>query len=186
MVDENSEIDSDDEQSENTTDPIASHGKGRKIKLVIFLIILIIIIGIVAHLILVYLAAKSVEITEQKVDNITAKSALEYEVTFTLTLNNPSSTEIEIEKLTYQAYLEGDYIGEGEKSEFTIEPGETEHTFKFSFNINDLTGSVRILFLQESATLKIIGDATIPVKLFGQLKVSSITVSYEYYKDISS
>jgi hypothetical protein len=73
-----------------------------------------------------------------------------------------------------------------EKADFTIESGESEHSFKFMFNINDLAGSVRILFLQEAATLKIKGDATVPVKLCGQWKVSSITVSYEYYEEISS
>jgi LEA14-like dessication related protein len=135
---------------------------------------------------MVYLAASSVDVTNQKVDNITSQSVAEYEITFKLTLINPSSTDIDIERLTYQAYLEDEFIGEGEKSDFTIESGETDHTFKFTFNIYDLAGSVRTLFITSTATLKITGDVTIPVKLFGQWKVASVTVQYEYNEEISA
>ena len=188
MENDNSEIDMEPEDDHESSASASTRNrrKSKLLKLIVFFIILIIIIGLISHALMVYLAASSVDVTNQKVDSITSESVAEYEITFRLTLNNPTSTDIDIERLTYQAYLEDDFIGEGEKSDFTIEPGENDHTFKFTFNIYDLAGSVRTLFITDSATLKITGDVEVPVKLFGQWKVASVSVQYEYHEEISS
>ncbi len=161
--------------------------KKRLFKILLVIIIIVIIIGLISHLILMYLAAESLEITDKKITKIRPLSTAfdEYEVTFKLTLRNPTNTAVELEKITYKAYLEDDFIGSGEKNEFSIDPGSKEYIFKFQFNIFDLTGSVRELFILQYVTLKIKGTVTVPVKFFGLVKVSEISMDYEMEKEVT-
>jgi LEA14-like dessication related protein len=162
-------------------------GKKKLIKILVFIIIIIVIIGLISHLVLMYLAAESLEITDKRITRVRPLSTAfdEYEVTFKITLKNPTSTAVEIEKLTYNAYLEDEFIGSGEKTDFSIEPGSREYTFKLQFNIFDLTSSVRELFILQQATLIIKGSVTAPVKFFGLLKVSEISLDYTMEKDVT-
>ena len=106
-------------------------------------------------------------------------------MTFTLTLENPTSTEVEIEEINYKAYLEGEFLGSGEKKSFTIEPGTKQYTFEFQFSIYDLRESVRQAFLYSSTTLKISGTVTVPAKFFGVWKFTEIITPYEITEEIS-
>ena len=63
---------------------------------------------------------------------------------------------------------------------------EKDYQFKFQFNIYDLSAAVRNSFLLNSATLRITGEVTIPVKFFGIIKISELTIPYELQKEISS
>lgn len=155
-------------------------------KLVSIIIIVIIIIGLISHLILVYFATQTLEIKEKQFDKIEQLSLTNYEVTFTLTFQNPTDTEIDINKLTYDVYLEDEYLGNGEKSSFAIQPGLKEHAFSLQFNIFDLPAVVRELFLHSTATLKIVGEVTIPAKFFGLWEFTAIKNSYEITEDVSA
>jgi LEA14-like dessication related protein len=161
-------------------------GSKRWVRIIMILIILFVIIGIGSHLYLIYKAASSLEVSEVKVDSITSRSFSDYDVTFTITIKNPTSTTLEVERLTYLIYLEDDFLGSGEKIDFEINPGSAEYSFVVRFNIYDLDGTARQLFLTDSATLTINGDATVPVKMFGAWKISSITVPYEHDEEISA
>jgi LEA14-like dessication related protein len=182
------EMDSNDEEESprkpNNNNNIAR--TKRPFKLFIIFLIIIILAGTGIHYYLVYLAASSIEVSNVAVNDVKAKSIADYEVTFLITLNNPTSTTIEIEALTYDLYLEGDFIGSGKKNSFDIDPGSEQYSFKVDFNINDLSGSARTLFLQDSANLKIKCQVIVPIKLFGAIKVGSVTVSKEIVEPIGS
>lgn len=177
LSDENNEKD-----HENRIRPEPKRGL---FKIITIAVIILIIIGFIAHIVLVYLAASSLELKNEEFNRIKALSLTDYEVTFTLTLENPTSTNIEIEKITYNIYVEEEYLGFGEKTLFSIEPGTKKYTFTFQFSIYDLSDSVRQLFLQSSATLKITGEVTVPVKFFGVWKFMEVTTPYELYEEIS-
>lgn len=174
------------DKNNNDIDFNSNKRKRRLYKIIIVGVVIFIIIGLFAHLILIYMAASSLEIANKKITGVKplSNSFDDYEITFKIILRNPSNTEILIEKLTYEAYLEGDFIGDGEKIDFTIEPGSKEYTFKLQFNVFNLGLSVRNLFLSSSATLTIEGSVTVPVNFLGILKVSEITLDYEIVKDV--
>jgi LEA14-like dessication related protein len=182
----------DDETFEESLDeeiedepPKEKKSKKKLFRMIIFFIILIIIFGIIANLIMVYLAASSVEVVNKRLNKLEALSIDTYEITFTLTLENPTDTTIDIDKITYDAYLEDSYLGKGFKTDLAIDPGVEDYMFTFSFKLQDLSEAVRQNFLSNSATLKINGEITIPVKFMGVAEFMKITLPYDFTEEVS-
>ena len=76
----------------------------RRLKKAKFVITIIILAGVVIHLLLVYDAAKSLEITGKNITGLspTYRKIDEYEVKFVLTFKNPKSTPIEVDYIHYE------------------------------------------------------------------------------------
>jgi len=151
-----------------------------------FAVTIIIIVGVAVHLALVYNAAKSIEITDEKIVGIYPKypSVDEYEVKFMLTLNNPKHTSIEIDYISYKIYVENEYLGEGEKPHFSLEYGSNNQTFLFSFSIFNLTTPTRHLLMNGAANMTIKGDVIIPAKFLGLFTWRYVKVPYTIHERV--
>jgi LEA14-like dessication related protein len=158
-------------------------GKSRFSK-ILLLIIILIVIGLVSHLLFVYIAASSLDYEIKSIDDIKPITTFDYEMTFTITLKNPTPTSIDIKKLTYDAYLENSYVGSGDKTSFTIHPGSEDYTFILRFNIFNLTSAVIGAILMGSATLKLKLKSTVPVKFLGAWEMFDLTVDYVKEKEL--
>ena len=155
-----------------------------RIKLAITITILV---GIIVYLFWVYAAANSLSIEDESIKSVKSTGTPdEYEAVLELKISNPTSTTIEIDRITYKAYIEDNYVGEGEKERFKIEPNVHAQDFPVIFNIRDLPLSVKTLYLQESTNLTIKGEVTIPAKVFGLFTYTTITVPYSVTKEISN
>jgi LEA14-like dessication related protein len=144
------------------------------------LITLIIVIG-------VYNAASSLEVDRAYVSAVYPEGIEgTYTVTFSITVDNPTGTTIEVDLLTYDLHLEEDKLGKGEKAFFDIPPGKMDLDFELTFSIYDLAGPTVTLFTEDSATLRISGEVTVPAKVFGLWTYTHITVPYSEEEEISS
>lgn len=160
-------------------------GDRRVIKIIITGIILIIILAAVIDLYLVYLIAPSVKISPNKIENFTPITTNDYEIGFILTLKNPTNAKVQVEKVTYNIYIEFHLVDHGEKSSFQISPGESDHTFLIPINILDLPASIRNNLLSSTVSIKINGIMIIPIHLMRTIKIGEITREYEILDDIS-
>ena len=187
MNDESDEEEIKEILDEEFEKPSMPKKRSRLYKLVILAVIIIIIIGLIGHLVLVYLAASSLKVAGKNFEELKTVTPLKtYKITFSLTLENPTSTAIEIEEINYRAYLEDEFLASGKKSDFSIEPGTEKYFFTFRFDVRDLPSALSQLFIQKSATLKISGTVTVPARFFGVLKYTEITLLYNITEEISA
>jgi LEA14-like dessication related protein len=155
-----------------------------RVKLVISLFI---IIGIIVYLFLIYAAASSLSIEDENIESISPIGNLEeYNAVLVFTINNPTSTSIELDSITYKIYIEENNVGEGEKGHFEIEPGTHDQEFNIVFDIRELPPTIKTLYLEQTTNLTIEGDVTIPVKIFGLFTYTTITIPYKVTKEISN
>ncbi len=133
----------------------------RWFKVAVSLVILIMLVG---HMVVVYNAADSLDVESVRVTEILPGSIDgDFTVVFEITLLNPTSGTIEVERLTYDLFLESAFIGKGSKEHFSIGSGTTALDFSVTFNIFDLPQPVQDAFIQASATLDIEGVVTVPI-----------------------
>lgn len=150
-------------------------------------ITLVIAIALVGHVVIVWNTARSLEMVSVRVTAVEPGSIEgDFTVQFTITLDNPTSGSIDVDLLRYKLYLEGEFIGEGEKEDFEVEPGEQELDFEVTFNALELTAATQDLLLQDSATLRIKGEATVPIKLFGAWRYTTVTVPFDEEEEVSA
>lgn len=148
-------------------------------RIVKLVVVLVIVVGLVSHVFLVYRAASSLEYMGGGVGSLeSTTSPYEYKAVILLELKNPTTTAIDIDRLTYSIYVEDEFVGSGQKGAFSVRPGLDEYDFEVEFSITDMSEATRVLFLQENATLIITGEASVPLKIFGVYRLSSITVPY--------
>ncbi len=153
-------------------------------KVAVSVLVLIMLVG---HMVVVYNAANSLEVDSVRVTEVFPGSIDgDFTVVFEITLLNPTSGTIEVERLTYDLFLEGEFIGEGSKDHFSIEPGTTALDFAVTFNIFDLPEPAQDAFIKASATLGIEGDVTVPIKLLGFWTYTRVTLPYDHEEEVSS
>jgi LEA14-like dessication related protein len=151
------------------------------------LVTVIIIVALVGHVAIVFNAANSLEIEEIGVISVAPGIVLgDFVVSFDITLNNPKGSTLDVDRITYRLHLEDEFIGDGEKTDFLVEPGSQSLEFQVTFNIYDLSAPAQELFFSDTATLTIKGEMTVPVKLFGVWRYTEVTVKYEEEVEISS
>ncbi len=148
---------------------------------------LVIVVALVGHVALVINAANSLEVEGVRVISVAPGVVVgDFVVTFQITLSNPTGSSIEVDRLTYDLHLEDHFIGDGEKSNFKVEPGSQDLEFQVTFDVNDLPAPVQELFFSSSATLTIDGEVTVPIKLFGVWRYTEVTVPYSHGEQVSS
>jgi LEA14-like dessication related protein len=156
----------------------------KAIKIIVLIIVLLIIIGLILDLVLVYLAAQDVDVSPKEIESVKQITGIEYEISFKLILENPSTINIQVEKTRYNIYIEDDFIGNGEKTEFLIKPGKNDYSFSMQFNIMDLAIAVRDQLLSSSVEIKVMGDIIIPVEFLRSIKVGEVTGEFQMTEDI--
>jgi len=150
-------------------------------------IIAFIILALIIDMAFLYTTANSLSIEDKDIESITPTGNVgEYRVKFVLEIDNPTSRSILVDDLDYEAYLETEYLGYGEKSDLKITPGLHKYSFVFDFKVNELPEAVATLFIQESATIYVTGDVTVPVRLFGLARWTTITLPYTLVQEVSA
>ncbi|HEC76372.1 MAG TPA: hypothetical protein ENI33_03820 [Thermoplasmatales archaeon] len=147
-----------------------------------FIVTVVIISGVLIHLFMVYNTAKSLEIEDKKIVGIYLKypSIDEYEVKFMLALNNPKTTEIEIDYISYSIYVENEFVGSGKKPHFIIQHGIHNYSFLLSFSILNLSSATKSLLIDgDEINIRIKGDVLIPAKFLGLFTWRYIKLPYE-------
>ncbi len=148
---------------------------------------LLILVMLVGHMVVVYNAANSLEVESVRATEILPGSIDgDFTVVFEISLLNPTIGTIEVERLTYDLFLESAFIGKGAKEHFSIGSGTTALDFSVTFNIFDLPEPVQDAFIKASATLDIEGEVTVPIKLLGFWTYTRITLPYEHQEEVSS
>ena len=148
---------------------------------------LVIVVGLVGHVAMVINTANSLEVEDVTVISVAPGVVVgDFIVTFEITLDNPTSGSIDVDRLAYDLYLEEDFIGKGEKSNFMVEPGSQRLDFQVTFNAYELSAPAQELFFSSAATLTIEGEVTVPIKLFGVWTYTEVTVPYEHQEQVSS
>jgi LEA14-like dessication related protein len=150
-------------------------------------ITLIIIVALVGHIAIIINTANSLEVEGVRVISVAPGIVLgDFVVVFDITLLNPTGSSIDVDRITYKLYLEDEFIGEGEKTNFLVEPGSQRREFEVTFNVYDLPAPVQELFFSATATLTFEGEVTVPIKLFGVWSYTEVTVPYEHEEEVSS
>ncbi|MDG6220127.1 MAG: hypothetical protein QCI38_01600 [Candidatus Thermoplasmatota archaeon] len=150
-------------------------------------ITLFIIIGMIVYVLGVYGAASSLALEDQYISEVKSAGGLnQYEATVVLVMSNPTSTPIEIEFLSYSAYIEEDFIGSGYKQDFIIAPGLHELDFSLTFDLSSLSDPTQTLFFEGEADLKVEGKVTVPVKVFDLFKYTEITLPFSITQQITT
>lgn len=151
------------------------------------LVTVIIIVALVSHVAIVINAANSMEVERVRVISVAPGIVLgDFVVVFQITLHNPTGSTIDADRITYQIFLEDEFIGEGEKTNFQVEPGSQNLEFEVTFNVYDLPAPIQELFFGTDATLAIEGEVTVPIKFFGVWRYTEVTVPYEHEEEVSS
>ena len=153
----------------------------RKIKIIATIIL---ILGVAVYLIIAYQTAKSISIVEKKITGVYPLSLDNYEVRFSLTLKNPKNFDIEIDYISYNIYVENEFVGKGVKSSFFIENGIHEYDFSAIFSIKNTSKATQQLIMKNDANVKIKGEILIPAKFLGLFTWKHIKIPYEINKKI--
>lgn len=154
------------------------------LKLAISLIILVALVG---HIVVVWNTANSLDVVGTQVVSMEPQDIEgDFTVTFKITLDNPTGGSIDVDRLTYDLFLEDEPIGEGDKTNFQVVPGTQSLDFTATFNVYELSGPVQEAFFQAKATLRIEGDVTVPVKLFGVWRYTAVTIPYSHEEDVNA
>ncbi len=151
------------------------------------LVTVVILVALVGHVAIVINAANSLEVEQVIVVSVAPGTILgDFTVVFEITLINPTGSTIDVDRITYDLSLEDEFIGDGEKTGFRVEPGTQGLDFEVTFNIYDLPAPIQELFFSSTAALFIEGEVTVPIKLFGVWNYAEVTVPYDHEEDISS
>ncbi|MCD6461606.1 MAG: hypothetical protein J7L61_02565 [Thermoplasmata archaeon] len=150
------------------------------------LITVILLIGVGIHLYLVYDAARQLSVEDMRVDSVVPSSTPgNYTVTFVITLDNPTSTTIDVDRLIYHIYIEEEHVGDGEKDFFSVVQGTQEYSFSIEINIWALPGPTRDVLLAGGGNMTVEGKVTIPAKAFGVWTYTHITVPYSFTEPLT-
>lgn len=151
------------------------------------LVILVIVVALVGQMAFVYRAATSLSVERVRVNSVSSGDHVgDFTVVFDISLQNPTGSGIDVDRLTYDLYLEDEFIGDGSKDSFTVEPGPTVLDFSVTFNIFDLPTPVQETFTSGTATLTIKGEVTVPVKLLGLWTYTHVTVPFSQEEQVNA
>ncbi|MCD6512023.1 MAG: LEA type 2 family protein [Thermoplasmata archaeon] len=156
----------------------------KRIKLVITVII---IAGVIIDTTLVYMAASSLKINGERINGIYPENVVKgyYEVKFELQIENPQDKSIEVDYISYNVYINNEFVGKGAKPAFSIPHGVHNYTFSLTFNIYNLSSSTSsIIMNQGNVDVKIKGDVIVPLKFLGLFTWRYIKLPYEKTENV--
>ena len=137
------------------------------------------------HLYLMYDAASKLEIKDKAIDGMDYDGGTRFRLRFVIHLRNPTSTAIEVKTITYAVYVEDVYVGEGRKDSLTIPPGTTRHELEFVFDAASVPGLTPKILGKSVLGVEVKGKVTVPVKAFGLLEYTSLTLPYDQEESVN-
>ncbi|MGQ4891664.1 MAG: LEA type 2 family protein [Candidatus Njordarchaeia archaeon] len=138
----------------------------------------IVLVGSVAYLGLLYVSAQNVSVKKVDVVWLQPTGITTWSVKFDVHVQSNGTIDITVNKLTYKIYINGTYVGEGAKYDFTIKAGQTiKLTFELEFDAVQL-GLVSILTSTGAKEIKVTGVVSVPVKPFNLFTARELTLPY--------
>lgn len=102
-------------------------------------------------------------------------------ITYRIIVHNPTGYSLTIEELYYEVYVEGNYLTRGYKENIYISPGDNPIDVDVRITTADALNVIANIIRKGSREIywEIRGELTVPIKLFGILRITSIDVPYK-------
>lgn len=154
-----------------------------KLGIIAVVIVLLLIAGLGVELYQLYSVYNNIEVVESKIVGFSVKGLpipSEVTIIFRIIVHNPTEYSITIEKFYYEIYVEDTFLTSGQKEDINILPGATNIDLDIHVTAYDAIKILLGIFSEEAGEMhwKMKGKVTIPVKLFGLVKVFSIDMPY--------
>ncbi len=155
-----------------------------KLGIIVLAIVLLLIVGLGVELYQLYSVYGNIEVVESKVVGFSVKGLpvpSEVIIIFRIIVHNPTEYSITIEKFYYEIYVEDTFLTSGQKENINIPPGITNIDLDIHVTAYDAIKVLLGIFSEGAGEMywKVRGKVTIPIKLFGLIKVFSIDVPYD-------
>ncbi|RLG39685.1 MAG: hypothetical protein DRO01_05215 [Thermoproteota archaeon] len=158
----------------------------KRLRYLKMLLTLLLISGVVVDLAYTYAVSKDLQITDKRITAITPEGGTVFKAVLQFTFENPRSKELELQGITYKIYVEGEYLGEGEKGAFTIPPGESNQSFEILFDLQDLGSVLDSVLGKEVVHLRLKGEVMVPAKFAGLYTWKVLTIPYDVTETFST
>jgi len=151
-------------------------GKG---KIVATIIVILILVGFGYYFYQLYTVAKNVKVEDATISNISFEGFNKIFITFKVVVNNPSNYGVTLEKITYEIYFDGQYLGEGIKKDIYI-PSNSKKPIYFSLETTgtNVVNLIKNLLKQKIINYKVSGIISLPIKPYGTIKILTIDIPY--------
>lgn len=140
----------------------------------------IIVIGVVVYLVLIALTAQAVsaelkEVSSVRYDVVNNMVVVE----FVVKIVNNGLIDIEVEKLYYEVYVEGNYLGYGVKENIIIHRGENEISLTLKAPPSSILKTLLLTLTRDKVEVTVKGKISFPIKSFGVIKLWTAEVPFE-------
>jgi LEA14-like dessication related protein len=142
----------------------------------------LIIIGIIVYIGLLWVTSQSITAQLKSIETIKySANSNKITVCFKIQVNNTGYIDVNIEKLYYQIYINGKYLGEGTKENLVISRGVNNIDICLVTTPSDILRVILVTALlhREKVNVTIKGYIDIPIKSFGIIKLWSLELPYE-------
>ncbi|WFO75037.1 LEA type 2 family protein [Desulfurococcaceae archaeon MEX13E-LK6-19] len=140
----------------------------------------VIAIGLIVYLILVALTAQAISVELKEIRAVRYKMMdNNIEVEFVVKVVNNGLTDIEIEKLYYEVYIEGKYLGSGEKENIIIHRGENEIILTLETTPTSVIKTMLLTLTQNEIEITVKGKILFPIKSFGVIRLWTAEIPFE-------
>ncbi len=140
----------------------------------------VIAIGIIVYLILVALTAQAISVELKEIKTVRYKMMdNKIEVEFVVKIVNNGLTNIEIEKLYYEVYIEGKYLGSGEKENIVIHRGENEIILSLKTTPSSVVRTLLLTLTKDKVEITVKGKILFPIKSFGVIRLWTAEIPFE-------
>jgi len=158
-------------------------------KIAICVIAIPLLIGTVFDFYSMYTAARKVQVVEASIASVALRGFAPpfdpvpdaVRVTFRVILFNPTGHSMEVERIVYAVRVEGRHVGEGIRERIYIAPASTT-TLLLYLEIRGPTAVEIIMDMlarrDRELDYEISGRATVPVRLFGLLRILMLEVPF--------
>jgi len=156
-------------------------------KIAIIILALVIVVGFAVPLYQLNELRTKLTIQEVKVSGISQKGTIPLigipstiEIGFDVIISNPTPYTLDLERMTYTVFLQGTQFTEGFKHDILIPPNSTTPV-RIDIEIDLLkTASIVVDAVKRGVVeYKIVGVVDVPIKLFGFIKVFTLSLPYE-------
>ncbi len=142
----------------------------------------LLVVGIVVYLVLLYLTGQSLSADVDMIRSATYNlDTGKIRVIFVIEINNSGYVDVDVEKLYYEVYIDGNKLGEGVKENIVIHVGQNKIELYL-----DSAPSDAIKAALEAAkhtgkphNITVKGYVDIPIKSFGVIKLWTARLPYE-------
>ena len=141
----------------------------------------IIVIGLLAYIGLLYMTSQQITADVKDIESIVYSPATEtLRITFIVEVNNSGYIDVSIEKLCYEIYVEGEFLGSGYEETIFIYRGSNEIRIHLDTTLKQsLASIITIIVNRGNIDVTIKGKIVIPIKSFNLIKLWDAEIPFE-------